>query len=105
MIKQIKRLSPHQNGKVFGIISAVGSLLFVVPMTAIMFFALPSVDRQGNPVTFQKYIFILFPILYLVFGYVMTTIGCMIYNFFFKYIGGFEYETKDNEVSNSNPQF
>jgi hypothetical protein len=29
----------------------------------------------------------------------------MIYNFFFKYIGGFEYETKDNEVSNSNPQF
>lgn len=98
MKKQIRRLSPHQNGKVFGIISAVGSLLFVVPMTAIMLFTIPSVDQQGNPVTFQKYIFILFPILYLVFGYAMTAIGCIIYNLFFKYIGGFEYETKDNNA-------
>ena len=98
MRTQIRRLSPHQNGKVFGILTAIGSLFLIVPMQAIMFFTLPDVDQQGNPVTFQKYIFILFPILYLILGYIMTALGCLIYNFFFKYIGGIEFETKDGNV-------
>lgn len=31
MKKQIKRMSPHQNGKVFGVLMAIASLVFVVP--------------------------------------------------------------------------
>jgi ABC-type Na+ efflux pump permease subunit len=98
MKKQIRRMSPHQNGKVAGILMAVGSLVFVVPMLAIMMFTAPEVDRYGNPVTFPKFLFILFPILYLVIGYLMTAIGCAIYNFFFRYIGGFEFEVNDENA-------
>ena len=98
MKKQIRRMSPHQNGKVAGILMAVGSLVFVVPMLAIMMFTAPEVDQHGNPVTFPKFLFILFPILYLVIGYLITAIGCAIYNFFFRYIGGFEFEVKDENA-------
>jgi len=98
MKKQIRRMSPHQNGKVAGILMAVGSLVFVVPMLAIMMFTTPEVDQHGNPVTFPKFLFILFPILYLVIGYLMTVIGCAIYNFFFRYIGGFEFEVQDENA-------
>lgn len=95
MKKQIKRLSPHQNGKVFGILTAVASLVFVVSMFVVMWFATPGVDQHGNPVTFPKFLIILFPILYLIFGYLATAIGSAIYNFIFKYIGGFEFEVKE----------
>jgi hypothetical protein len=98
MKKQIRRLSPHQNGKVFGILMAVGSLVFVVPMLAIMMFSAPAVDQHGNPVTFPKFLLILFPILYLVIGYLMTVIGSAIYNFLFRYIGGFEFEVNDENA-------
>jgi len=98
MKKQIRRLSPHQNGKVFGVLVAVASLVFVVPMFAIMMFFAPDVDQHGNPVTFPKFLLILFPILYLVIGYLMTVIGSAIYNFLFRFIGGFEFEVKDENA-------
>ena len=98
MKKQISRISLHQNGKVFGILMAVSSLIFFVPFFAIAMFIGPDVDQHGNPITFPKFMFILFPILYLVFGYLMTVIGSAIYNFFFRYIGGFEFEVKDENA-------
>lgn len=98
MKKQIKRLSPHQNGKVFGILMAVASLLVMVPISAIMLYSMPAVDQYGNPVNFSKFIIILFPILYLLFGYVAIVIGSAIYNFLFKYIGGFEFEVIDQDT-------
>jgi len=33
MKKQIRRMSPHQNGKVAGILMAVSSLIFFVPFS------------------------------------------------------------------------
>ncbi len=98
MKKQISRMSLHQNGKVFGILMAVGSLVFVLPFFAIAMFFAPDVDQHGNPVTFPKFMFILFPILYLVIGYLMTVIGSAIYNLLFRYIGGFEFEVKDENA-------
>ncbi len=92
MKKQIKRLSPHQNGKVFGILMAVSSLVFLMPMFLMMSLTMPNVDQHGNPVDFPKFIFLIMPILYLIFGYVFTAIGCWIYNILVKYIGGIEFE-------------
>jgi hypothetical protein len=98
MKKQISRFSPHQNAKVFGILMAVGSLVFVLPFFSIAMLFGPDVDQHGNPVNFPKFMLILFPILYLVVGYLMTVIGCALYNFFFRYIGGIEYEVKDENA-------
>lgn len=96
MKKQIKRLSPHQNAKVFSILMAVAVIPFLIPMFLMVIFGPQPVDAQGNPIDgFPRFIFILFPLFYLVFGYISVAIGCAIYNFLAKRIGGFEFETAE----------
>ena len=99
MKKQITRLSPHQNAKVFGILMAISSLIFVVPMSLMFSFMPSGIDAHGNPFTPPSAaLFLIFPIAYLVLGYLMTAIGCVFYNFMFKFIGGIEYESSDQEA-------
>ncbi|MHB8348150.1 MAG: hypothetical protein ACYDHM_13440 [Acidiferrobacterales bacterium] len=95
MKKQISRLSPHQNGKVVGILMAVTSLVFVLPMSIGMFLSAPALDQHGNPVIFPKLLMILFPVIYLVSGYLFMVVWSFVYNFLFRYIGGFEFEVSD----------
>ena len=95
MKNQIARLSPHQNGKVFAVLMALSSLLFVVPMAIAFSFIPAGVDAHGNPIAQPPVtMLLLFPIFYLVMGYIMVAMGCVFYNFMFKYIGGIEYESK-----------
>lgn len=98
MKKQISRLSPHQNGKVFGVLIAVSSLVFIVPMSLMVFFLVPDVDHQGNSTVFPKFMILLFPVFYFIFGYVATAIGSLVYNSLFKVVGGFEFEVKDGQA-------
>lgn len=95
MKTQIKRLSPHQNGKVFGVLMAVSSLVFLMPMFLVMTLTMPTVDPHGGPVYFPQFMFLLMPLFYLVFGYLFVAVGCLAYNFFVKYIGGIEFELED----------
>ena len=95
MKKQIKRLSAHQNGKVFGMLMAVSTFPFILIMFFFMQLASPQVDLSGNPIEFPKFILLVFPFMYLLFGYLSVGFGCIVYNFTQKYIGGFEYETSD----------
>ena len=99
MIRQISRLSPHQNGKVFGILMAVASLPLVALTALPMLLVMPEVDKAGNPVQFALpfAMFLLLPIFYLIFTYLFVALGCWLYNIFFKYIGGFEFEFKEYE--------
>ena len=92
MKKQIKRLSPHQNGKVLGILMAVSSLFLFMPMALMMSAIGPQVDQNGNEIVFPTALFIAMPVFYAIFGYIFTAIGCGLYNFMFKYIGGLEFE-------------
>ena len=93
---QIARLSPHQNAKVFGVLMAIGSLFFVVPMIIAIQFIPAGVDAQGHPPDTPSALFVLmFPVIYLVMGYVMVVIGCWLYNIMFRFLGGFEYDVRD----------
>lgn len=95
MKNQIARLSPHQNGKVFAVLMALSSLVFVVPMAIVFSFIPAGVDPQGNPIAQPPVaMFIFFPFFYLVMGYIMVAGGSAFYNFMFRYIGGIEYESK-----------
>jgi hypothetical protein len=85
---QISRLSPHQNAKVLSVLMAVGSLIFVVPMF-LLFSLMPVPEGQQRP---PAIILLFFPIIYLVMGYVMISIGCALYNIVTRYVGGIEYE-------------
>ena len=97
MKKQIKRFSPHQNAKVFAVLMAVGCLPMLLPMVAVPFLAGPPQDEQGNPIYFPFMVMFLFPVLYLIFGYLSILIGCWLYNLLFRVIGGVECEVIDVE--------
>lgn len=88
MKQQIARFSPHQNAKVFAILMALGSFVFLVPFMLIAFATAPAEARP--PLLF----FLGMPIVYLVVGYVMVAIGCAVYNALYKYVGGIEFEVR-----------
>ena len=98
MKKQIARLSPHQNGKVVGILSAVLILFFVVPVFFMIHFFGAPLDNAGNAMAFPPLMLLLFPLLYLIIGYIATAIACAVYNLLARFIGGFEFETRAEEV-------
>lgn len=99
MKKQIKRLSPLQNGKVAGVLMAVTTLPMFLFMMVPMVFMMPKVDQAGNPINsgFPFGMFLLMPIFYLVFTFLFVSFGCWIYNLLYKLLDGFEFEFKQGE--------
>ena len=98
MKTQIKRLSPHQNAKVFALLMALSSLIFVVPMFFAFSFIPPGMDVHGSHMGPPPAAMLLvFPVMYFVAGYIMVAIGCMFYNFMYKFVGGFEFETDEQQ--------
>lgn len=91
---QIKRFSPHQNAKVIAVLMALSSIVIFVPVY-ILFALVPPVEGQARPPAFM---FLAFPLLYLVMGYIMVAIGCALYNVVSRYTGGIEYEADGKEV-------
>lgn len=89
MKHQITRLSPHQNGKVIGIMMALISLVVMIPFTLMFAVFAPSTSRQPSLL-----MLLLLPVIYLVLGYVGTVLGCAFYNLVCRFVGGIEYESK-----------
>lgn len=87
MKQQIKRFSIHQNVKVASVLMAVSSLIFVIPFSLVTMAMSPAESKP--PILF----FVIMPLGYLVMGYIVTVVGCALYNFMFKRIGGIEFET------------
>ncbi|MBX3623328.1 MAG: hypothetical protein KF891_25440 [Rhizobacter sp.] len=85
---QIRRLSPHQNAKVSAVMMAIVSLVFILPFGLIASAFGPSGSGIGMGMLIAA------PLIYLVVGYVMTIIGCAVYNFVSKLVGGIEYEAE-----------
>ena len=98
MKSQISRLSPHQNGKVLGVLLAVSALFVGVPFFTFIFFIGPGVDEQGRDMKFLLFMPYIFSIVYLIVGYFTVVIGSVVYNILYKYIGGFEFEQKDKDA-------
>ena len=99
MKMQISRLSPHQNAKVFGLLMALSSLLFIVPMMVAFSFISAGIDSHGNTITPpSSALLLLLPVAYFVVGYIRVVVGCLFYNFAFKFIGGFEYESLEQKA-------
>jgi hypothetical protein len=90
MKTQIQRFSPHQNAKVFAILMAVSSLVFVLPFMLISMMTAPE-GVNAMPL----FMVVVFPVIYLIFGYLMVAVSCWFYNVMFKYVGGIEFERND----------
>ncbi len=91
MKKQIERFSPHQNGKVFAVLMAVSSLVFVIPF---MLIAAPFAPQGAG---MSALAVLAFPVIYLIMGYLSVVIGCWVYNLLFPYIGGIEFQSRDTD--------
>ncbi len=88
---QIRRLSLHQNAKVMAVIMTASSLVFLLPFMLIA----GSLAPHGAPFPWLMVLFM--PLIYLVFGYLMTWVGCWVYNFLARFTGGLEFSTGDDE--------
>ena len=52
-------------------------------------------DLEGNPASIPSFLVFLFPILYLIVGYIGGAICSLIYNLLAKITGGFQFELKE----------
>ena len=87
MKQQVSRLSPHQNGKVFGVLSAITSLIFLIPV-----FLIASAFGPSEK-SFPLWAIFIAPVIYLVISYIMTAIACLLYNVITPMTGGIEYDS------------
>lgn len=96
---QIRRLSPHQNGKVAAVLMLVITLPLFVLMALAIWYGGPQVDQQGGPAAFSIFLFLVLPFFYLIFGYITVALVCAIYNGLFGLIGGFEFDVSEQDDS------
>jgi len=83
MVQRLSRFSVAQTAKVVGLLYGLLGLIFVP-------FALIGAMFSGNGDGFGIGFVIAFPILYGVIGFVFTAIGCALYNWVARRIGGIE---------------
>lgn len=94
---QIERFSPHQTAKIVAVFLAVGSLVAMIPMLLFMWSVGspdPAMRGHGPGIGMGVGMLILMPVMYLIFGYIMTAIAALIYNFLARYLGGIEFRTR-----------
>lgn len=85
MKKQILSFSPVQTAKVFAL------LYFIMSIPMVGFMALSfALSPAPSP---DLWFLIAMPFIYLIFGFIFTAIGALIYNVVAKWIGGIEYTT------------
>lgn len=89
MKKQVTRVSPQQTSKVLALVYFFSSLPFV------LFMSLSAALSRKSDDAFPVFLFILMPLLYLIFGYLLTLYGAWIYNHIAKRIGGIELTVMD----------
>lgn len=85
MKKQIIRVSPFQTAKVSAVLYFLMSIPVVALMALSLSFAPASESAPGIGVL------ILFPILYLIFGFIFTAIAAWAYNLVAGWVGGVEF--------------
>ncbi len=92
---RIRRLPPHQNAKVAGILIGVVAAIIIVPLSLFATWFIPNhvvhaVPPHPHP---PLLFFLILPFMYAAIGYVATILYCAIYNRMTGLLGGFEFET------------
>jgi drug/metabolite transporter (DMT)-like permease len=87
--KQITRVSPVQTAKVFAALSLIGSLAFL------LIAVIPMMSMSGERPAFFTPFLLFVPVIYAGFGFVLTLVGALLYNFVAKHLGGVEFTMVD----------
>jgi len=97
--QRVTRLSPHQNGKVFAVLMAATSLIFLLPFALLFSAFAPARGTHGAPFAMV----LVMPLMYLVFGYLSVAIGCWVYNLVTRWTGGLEFESTRDDATITPP--
>lgn len=91
---QISRFSTHQTAKVFALLMAASSLLFMIPFILISLFASVSSFSEDSEFSMTVFsgVFLFMPVFQGLMGYFMVRFGLWVYNVLSPKIGGFEFE-------------
>ena len=89
MKKQIINISPVQTAKVFAVLYFLMSFPLIGLMAMMFAFSPAPKPALG--------LLIIFPFLYLIFGFIFTAIGAWVYNVAAKWVGGIEYTSTSVE--------
>jgi TRAP-type C4-dicarboxylate transport system permease small subunit len=91
---QISNFSTHQTAKVFAFMMAATSLLFFLPFGMLSLIGSGPVAEDGTEVSMMPFtiMFLIFPLIQGLFGYVFVRIGMWAYNKLSPRVGGFEFE-------------
>lgn len=90
MVQRLSRFSVGQTAKVLGLLYGLMGLIFLP------FFVLATMYSSGGD-SFGVGFALVLPILYGVFGFIFTAIGCALYNWVARKVGGIELDL-DTEV-------
>ncbi|WP_340680923.1 hypothetical protein [Paraglaciecola sp.] len=90
---QIKNFSTHQTAKVFAVLMAVTSLLFMLPFFLISMFANDTTMHADG----FGMLFLFMPLVQGLFGYLVMRFGMWIYNKITSRVGGIEFEFEQVE--------
>jgi protein-S-isoprenylcysteine O-methyltransferase Ste14 len=83
MVQRLSRFSVGQTAKVLGLLYGLMGLIFLP------FFLIPTMlSRDGAG--FSPWLALSIPILYGVFGFIFTAVGCALYNWVARRVGGIE---------------
>jgi len=94
-MKRIKRFGVYQTSKVIAIIYFLITVVFMIPIVLISSLV-GGENIPGFP--FGGGIFFIFlPFIYGTMGFIMTAIGCLIYNLIARQTGGIEFEIDISE--------
>ncbi len=96
MKKQIQSISSHQTSKVLACIYIAITIPFMFIGLLAFIFGAPVKSPDGQaPTNFPWLLFIFAPLIYGVFGYIFSRLGCLVYNLVAKFVGGFEFTVID----------
>jgi hypothetical protein len=91
MSKQVIRIAPWQAGKLFALIYFVLSFFLVIPLALVGSLA----PRNAPGPHFSVAFFVILPFLYALGALIFVPIGCWIYNWAAKLVGGLEVSITD----------
>jgi len=91
-MKKIKKFGVYQTAKVSGIMCFLVPAVFMIPI-GLFILIIGGDDILAG--TFSNGLALIFlPFVYGIVGFIVTTIGCLIYNRTTKWIGGIEFEVE-----------
>lgn len=101
-MRRIKRFNVYQTAKVVSIIYFAIIAIFMIPFG--LFFSVLGMGNDSFPgLPFTGIFFVFLPVIYGGLAFVMTAIGCLLYNFVAGRFGGIEVEIESDAVELTAP--